>query len=111
MVRQAADLPAIPPPAAAAVRPAGLGRACQLAPVADVPARPPPLSPLSFLEFGDLAPLLWGQVPRRGVGHDGWAGAVRLLDFGDVWVLVMILKGDRGDDFKISLWVCMYVLL
>lgn len=94
MVRQAAYLPATPPPAAAAVRPAVLGRACQVAPVADMLARPPPLSPPSFRELGNLAPLLRGQVPRRGVGHDGWAAADGLLGFEEC--LVSGIKSEGG---------------
>ena len=77
-LRQAACLPAVPPAAGAAVRPVGVGRACQAALIAHVPGPFPPLPEPSFFEFGNLTPLLPGQVRRCAVCHDGRARAVGL---------------------------------
>jgi len=75
MVLHAAVFPAVPPPAGATVRQAVVWRACQAAPIADVPRRLPPPSAATVLEFGDLGPLLRGQVRRRAVCHGERAGA------------------------------------
>lgn len=91
MVLPATVFPAVPPPAGAAVRQAVAGQACQAAPIADVPRRLPPPSTATALEFGDLGPLLRGQIRPRAVCHGEWAGAVGLLALSDDWFLVLSL--------------------